>query len=60
MVGTAVEVMFPGPLVFERHELVYIYRPAVEQALVFGVDAAAEVVRGGAFSGGIATGHKKD
>ena len=57
MIRAAVEIMFPGPLVFERHELVHIHRAAVQQPFVFGVDAFGEIVIGRAFVGGIAAGH---
>ena len=49
VVGAAVEVMFPGPFVFERHELVHIDGPAVQQAFIRRVDPTGEIVRAGRF-----------
>ena len=57
VIRAAVEIMFPRPFVFQRHELVHIDGAAVEQPLVFGVDALGDVVGGGTFVGGVAAGH---
>ena len=58
VIRAAVEIMFPRPFIFERHELVHVHGAAIQQPLVFGVDALGrdrEPV--GTFSGGIAAGH---
>jgi hypothetical protein len=57
MVGAAVQVMFPRPLVFQRHELVHIHGATIEQSFIFGVDAPGEIVDCWPFGRGIATGH---
>jgi hypothetical protein len=44
VVGAAVEVVLPGPLVLERPELVDVHGPAVEEPLVLDVYALTEVV----------------
>jgi hypothetical protein len=57
MIGAAIEVMFPGPLVFERHELVDVHRLAVQEAFVLRVDAPGEIMSRGTFRCRIATSH---
>jgi hypothetical protein len=39
MVRAAVEIMFPGPFVFERHKLVHIHGTAIQQPFVRRIDA---------------------
>ena len=43
VVGAAGQVLLPGPLVLERHQLVYV-RLRVDDALVFGADATEAVL----------------
>src|SRR5437773_2520684 len=57
MIRAAVEVMFPRPFVFERHELVHVHSAAVQQSLVLCIDALGEIARSRAFVGGIAARH---
>ena len=57
MIRTAIEVMFPSPFVFERHELVRVHSAAVQQSLVLSIDSLGEIVRSRAFVGGIAARH---
>jgi hypothetical protein len=40
VVGTAVEVMLPGPAILKRHKLVDIDLPTVDQSLIAGIDTA--------------------
>jgi hypothetical protein len=46
VVGAAGQVLFPRPLVLERHQLVDVGR-AVDHALVGGIDAAVALRGGG-------------
>ena len=57
MVGASVDVVFPCPVVFEGHELVYVDGVAVQQTLVFDVDAFGQIVCRGTLNGGVAAGH---
>jgi hypothetical protein len=57
VIGTAVEIMFPGPFIFERHELVHVHGATIQEPLVIGVDAFGEVVASWTFGGGITAGH---
>ena len=57
MIGAAVQVMFPGPLVLKGHELIHVHGAAVEQSLVLRIDALGEIVRSRAFVDGIAARH---
>ena len=43
VVGAAVEVVLPGPVVFQRHELVDVDRVAVDETLFRDVDAGTAV-----------------
>lgn len=54
VVGAAVDIVFPGPLVFERHELVDVDLVAVNQALGIDSGRSAEVVED--FGGGVKNG----
>ena len=38
MVGTAVEIVLPGPIVFQGHELVDVNLMAADQPLVTSID----------------------
>jgi hypothetical protein len=44
MIRATIQIMFPRPFVFERHELVHVHRFAVQKPFVFGVNAFGEVV----------------
>lgn len=57
VVGAAFEVVVPGPVVFDGHELVDVDGGAVDEAFVVFVDALGEVVECGACGGGGAAGH---
>jgi hypothetical protein len=57
MIRAAVQIMFPSPFVFERHELVHIHGFAIQQPFVIGVDALGQIVFGWTFSCGVAAGH---
>src|SRR6185503_15021755 len=49
--------MFPRPFMLKRHELVRVHRAAIQQPLVFSVDALGQIVSRWKFSSGITAGH---
>jgi hypothetical protein len=42
MVRTAVEIMFPGPMVLERHQLVNVSGPTINEPFILRVEALGE------------------
>ena len=43
LVFTAVEIMFPGPVIFDGHQLINIHGFAVDQAFVIHINALGKI-----------------
>jgi len=45
MVLAAIYIVFPRPVIFERHELIDVHRPTVDEALVLGINPPGKIMR---------------
>jgi hypothetical protein len=44
MILATIEIMLPGPVVFDGHELVYIHGVAVDESFILNINALGEIV----------------
>jgi hypothetical protein len=58
MVFTAIEIMFPSPVILNGHELVDIHGFTVNEPFIFHVDTLGEVMSLWALVANIATRHR--
>tara|TARA_Y100001934_G_scaffold121398_1_gene148447 strand:+ start:411 stop:617 length:207 start_codon:yes stop_codon:yes gene_type:complete len=58
MVFATVEIMLPGPVILEGHELVNIHGFTVDEPFIFHIDALGEVMSLWALVANITTRHR--